>query len=50
MEGTEEVHNRAVLKVTDLKQKYRKIHDGNKTSGNQRQEWEMLELISGPCY
>ena len=44
---TQEVHNSAVLK---LKQKYLKIRDGNKISSNQRQEWEIFELISGPCY
>ena len=38
------------LRVKNLKKKYRKIPDGNKTSGNQRQEWEMIEIISGPCY
>ena len=31
------------VKINNLKQKYRKIRDGNKISGNQRQEWEMYE-------
>ena len=31
------------VKINNLKQKYRKIRDGNKISGNQRQEWEMFE-------
>ena len=31
------------VKMNNLKQKYRKIRDGNKISGNQRQEWEMYE-------
>ena len=39
-----------LVKINKLKQKYRKIHDGNETSGNQRQECEMFEIISGPCY
>ena len=30
------------VKINNLKQKYRKIRDGNKISGNQR-EWEMFE-------
>ena len=34
------------VKINNLKQKYRKIHDGNKITGNQRQEWEMLELMT----
>ena len=33
------------VKINNLKQKYRKIRDGNKISGNQRQEWEMFELM-----
>ena len=35
------------VKVNNLKQKYRKIVDNDKISGNQRQEWEMFELM-GP--
>jgi len=31
------------VKINLLKQKYRKICDGNKISGNQEQEWEMFE-------
>ena len=31
------------VKINNLKQNYRKIRDGNKISGNQRQEWEMFE-------
>ena len=31
------------VKINNLQQKYRKIRDGNKISGNQRQEWEMFE-------
>ena len=30
------------VKINNFKQKYRKIRDGNKISGNQR-EWEMFE-------
>ena len=33
------------VKVNNLKEKYRMIRDGNKISGNQRQEWEMFELM-----
>ena len=33
------------VKINNLKLKYRKIRDGNKISGNQRQEWEMFELM-----
>ena len=33
------------VKINNLKQKYRKIHDGNKLSGNHRQEWEMFEPV-----
>ena len=33
------------VKINKLKQKYRKIHDGNKLSGNQRHEWEMFEPV-----
>lgn len=29
--------------INNLKQKYLKICDGNKISGNQRQEWEMFK-------
>ena len=31
------------VKINNLKQKYRKICDCNKISGNQGQEWEMFE-------
>ena len=31
------------VRINNLKQKYRKIGDGYKISGNQRQEWEMFE-------
>ena len=31
------------VKINNLEQKYRKIRDGYKISGNQRQEWEMFE-------
>ena len=31
--------------VNSLKQKYHKICDDNKMSDNQRQEWEMFELM-----
>ena len=34
------------VKVNNLKKKYRMIRDGNKISGNQRQEWEMLKLMA----
>ena len=30
-------------KINNVKQKYHKIREGNKISGNQRQEWEMFE-------
>ena len=33
------------IKVNNLKEKYRMIRDGNKISGNQRQEWEMFKLM-----
>ena len=33
------------VKINNLKQKYRKIRDGDKISRNQRQEWEMFELM-----
>ena len=36
---------RGRVKGNNLKQKYCKIGDGNKISGNQRQEWEMFELM-----
>ena len=46
MKGTQEVRNSAMLlKVNNLKKKYRMIRDGNKISGNQRQEWEMFILM-----
>ena len=31
------------VKINNLKQKYLKICDGNRISGNQRQEWEMFK-------
>ena len=31
------------VKINNLKQKYLKICDGNKISGNQQQEWEMFK-------
>ena len=31
------------VKINNLKQKYRKIRDGYKISGDERQEWEMFE-------
>ena len=31
------------VKINNLKQKYLKICNGNKISGNQRQEWEMFK-------
>ena len=34
-------------KINNLKQKCHKIRDGNKISGNQRQEWEMFEPVDG---
>ena len=33
------------VKVNNIKQKYCKIGDGNKISDNQRQEWEVFELM-----
>jgi len=42
------------VKINNLKQKYRKIRDGNNISGNQRQEWKMfepmVEMISKVTY
>ena len=38
---------RCRVKVNNLKQKYRKIPKNNKTSGNQRQEWEIFEFNLG---
>jgi len=34
------------VQINKLKQKYRKIRDGNKISGRQRQEWEMFEPMN----
>ena len=48
MEGTQEVHNSVVLKLTtSSKDNYCKIRNGNKISGNQRQEWKMFEPMDG---
>ena len=47
MESTREVHKSATLKVITVtkKQNSRTICDGNQIYGNQRQEWEMFELM-----
>ena len=36
------------VKINNLEQKYCKIHDGNKISGNQQQEWEMFVVGCKP--
>lgn len=33
------------VKINNLKQKYRKTRDGNRQSGNKRQDWELFELL-----
>ena len=43
MEGTREVHNSVVLKLTTSIKKYHKIREGNNISGSQRQEWQVFE-------